>query len=201
MTVPAPSPFVVRRGGSPVAGLHRAVPLAAAGGAATLAVSSTGSIVVAAVLLGVASWSVWSGVAAVLATAAVAIRFATTDFGDLAGLQSVLGAAGVVGPASAAASSWTAAAAVVLTARTPERFLGPVAGLVNAVATGAVAATIVAGPGPGGGLAVRIAATVAAVVASAASAATSRWSAVDRARPLVATVVAASAVVLAAWPS
>jgi len=90
------------------------VALAAAIAASVLAVSSRGSAVVAALLLGVAVADRRAGAAAVLAVLATAIRFRTAALDDLAGIQEVLGLAGEVGPSTGAAASWLAAAAVLL---------------------------------------------------------------------------------------
>jgi hypothetical protein len=111
--------------------------------------------VLLAALLGVAASSSSSGVACGLGAAAAVVRFGSPDLGALAGDQSVLGAAGLVGPQLAAASSWCAASAVVLAAR------GPV---LVAVPFGATAAALVAGPSD---LLVRAPATVAGVAVAA----------------------------------
>ena len=178
------------------------LPLAAAVGAAAIAVSSTGSMVVAAVLLGIAVGDHRSGAALVGAVAAVSVRFSTASFDDVAGIQSVLGPAGVVGPATGAASAWLAAAAVVLAVGRPRRTArSERAGrLASAFAAGALAAAIVAGPGPGGALGVRVAATVLATIATFAFQEAERWRIVRLVGPWPAVAVAAAAVVLAAWP-
>ena len=175
---------------------------AAAAGAATLAVTSTGSMVVAAVLLAVAVTDLRSGpgfrgVALVLAVASVAVRFSTVTFDDLAGIQSVLGAAGIVGPPTGAASAWLAATAVVLALR---RSGAPVTDGLVVVAGGALAAVIAAGPGPSE-LGLRIGATLVGALAAIAVLATDRWPGVRRLRPVLAVALGAAAVVAAAWPS
>ena len=170
---------------------------AAAVAAATLAVSSSGSMVVAAVLLGIVVRDRVCGLALVGAVAAVSVRFATASFDDVAGIQSVLGAAGLVGPATGAASAWLAASAVVLAVG---RRSGGIERLTVSLAGGALAAAIVAGPGPGGGLAVRVGATVAAVLVTLALQRADRWRAVSRVRPWLALVLAVAAVVSAVWP-
>lgn len=182
-----------------------AVQVAAATAALALALSSTGALVVACAALGVSAWSRRCGVAAVVASLAVSVRFGTAVFDDLAGIQSVLGPAGVVGPEVAAASTWAAAAAVLLAAGDPSRAPGdrarsrPVV-LVQALAAGAVAAAFVAGPGPDD-LVVRAGATVAAALVAALIAATDRWAPIRRHRPSVAVLVAVASLVAAAWPS
>lgn len=174
MTVPAPPPsgrLAVDRIGDTgpwsAAGLSTAglAAPAAAVAAGVLALTSTGSVVVAAVLVGVACRSVWTGAASVLATASVAVRFSTTSFDDLAGLQSVLGPAGTVGPPLAAASAWVAATAIVVAVGPLGSSAGParlrplsvsaLPALLPVVPAGALAAALVAGPGPGGSLLAR----------------------------------------------
>ena len=194
------------------------VAVAAAAGAAVLAVSSTGSAVVAAVLLAVAVGDRRAGFASVLAVAAVAVRFSTVSLDDLAGIQSVLGPAGVVGPPAAAASAWLAAAAVLLSLQTPRDPSGApatatfehvtvtltapraVQRVALAVAGGALGAALVAGPGPSD-LAVRAGSTVAAIAVGLVLMATDRWRLAGRVRPVLAVALAAAAVVAAAWPA
>ena len=211
MTEPAPSPRLGRGEPGPIDAdvvrsfVDRAVgalPFAAAVAAAVLALTSTGSMVVAAVLLGVAAGDQRTGLAALLAVTAVAVRFSTASLDDVAGIQSVLGAAGTVGPATAAASAWLAAGAVLLAVRraawagaTPS----PTVPLV--LAAGGLAAAIVAGPGPGGGIGLRILATVVAVGAAWAVVRSGRRRAMAVARSWSAPAAGFAAVVLAAWPS
>lgn len=83
-------------------------------GAAVLALSSTGEVVLLAVLLGMAAGDLLAGAVAMLATLAVALRWGTTSLDAIAGAQTVLGPAALVGPVAAAASSWCAAAALIL---------------------------------------------------------------------------------------
>ena len=189
-------------GREPAPGAGRLLPsgvvvTAAAAGAATLALSSTGSMVVAAVLLAVAVADPRGALALVLAVASVAVRFSTVTFDDVAGIQSVLGPAGNVGPPTGAASAWLAAAAVLVALRRPA---ARAAGALVAVAGGALAAVIVAGPGPSD-LGLRLASTLAATVIAAAVLATDRWPPVRRVRPFLALVLGAGAVIAAAWPS
>ena len=89
----------------------------------------------------------------------VLLRWGSTSLGALAGAQSVLGPAGLTGPATVAASSWLAAGAVVLACRPPV--------LLGVLPFGALAAAVVAGPGPGGELVWRIIATAAATLVCA----------------------------------
>lgn len=67
-----------------------------------------------AVLLGAAAGELLVGAVAMMATAAVALRWGTTSLDAIGGAQTVLGSAGVVGPPLAAASMWCAAAALIL---------------------------------------------------------------------------------------
>jgi hypothetical protein len=83
-------------------------------GAAALAVSSSGEVVLLAVLLGAATGDVLAGAVAMLSTGAVALRWGTTSLEAIAGAQSVLGPGAAVGPLAAAGSIWCAAGALVL---------------------------------------------------------------------------------------
>lgn len=213
---------------TPVLGAVLVVPTAAVA-AAGLTVSATGSMLVAAVLVGVAARDRWSGLAAVLATTAVAVRFGTTDLGDLAGIQSVLGAAGLVGPPTAAASAWAAAGAVLLAVAPRPAGDGPgrdrpdqgeeddpgapsaprLTAFALAVAGGSFAAALVAGPGPGGGpdgwpgggIGLRVAASVVAIGLSLVVGRARRPSRLGTMRVAVAVLAGAAAVVLAGWPT
>lgn len=187
------------------------VSVAAALAAAVLAGTSTGSMVLAALLIGVATRDRRSCAAALLAVAASALRFRTATFDDLAGIQSVLGAAGTVGPVTAAASAWLAAAAVVLAAGGPSAHgRPPAAGRIAAVlrwlptavpalACGLLAAALVAGTGPSG-LGLRVAASLAAVVVAGLVSVARTRRGVDRVVPWVAVAVGVAAVALAGWP-
>lgn len=200
---------------SPTAILHPsdlAVSVTGALAAAVLAGTSTGSMVLAALLVGVAARDRRSAGAALLAVAATAIRFRTTTFDDLAGIQSVLGPAGTVGPATAAASAWAASAAVVLSARAPFRVggnpeggrpalvLGWLPHLAPALACGLLAAAIVAGTGPSD-LDVRVSASLAAVLVAVLVTVARARPPVERVAPWVALATGVAAVVLAGWPS
>lgn len=188
------------------------VAVAAGLAAAVLAGSSTGSLVLAALLVGVAATDRRAAGAALLAVAATAIRFRTASFDDLAGIQSVLGPAGTVGPTTAAASAWAAAAAVVLSARapvapTPARGAGRSAAILRrlpavapALGCGLLAAALVAGPGPSD-LRLRIGASVVAVVVALGVAVVSSRPRSGRLVPWAALLAGVVAVVLAGWPS
>lgn len=175
------------------------IAVAAGMAGAVLAATSTGSAVVAALLIGVATLDRRSAAAAVLAVLATALRFRTTGLDDLAGIQSVLGLAGEVGPATGAAASWLAAAAVLLAASPPPRARG-VAVLLPALPCGLLAAALVAGPGPSE-LPLRLLTSVAGVLLTAGVVAAGRRAGVDRLRPWLAVAVGAAAVVLAGWPA
>ena len=177
-----------------------AIETGAAVGAAGVALTSTGSMVVAAVFLAVAARSRWTLVALLLAVAAVGVRFTTVGFDDLAGIQSVLGPAGTIGPTTGAASAWAAATAALLAVRAAPGRTNLHRGLV-ALAGGALAAAIAVGPGPGGDLVPRIAGTVAATVLAFALTTTDARPKVARTRTVVSVVAGVAAVVLAAWPT
>lgn len=185
-----------------------AIAAAATLATAALAVTSTGSMVLAALLVGVAARDRRSAGAALLAVVATAIRFRTATFDDLAGIQSVLGPAGTVGPATAAASAWLAAAAVVLAARPLARPSLPAApgrldrlrDATPALACGLFAAALVAGPGPSD-LGVRVLASVVGVALAAGVTVIDARTAFGRARPWAALAAGVAAAVLAGWPS
>jgi hypothetical protein len=142
---------------------------------------ATGDVVLAAVMLGVAVGDAVVGAAAVLAGAAVVVRWGSSSLDAIGGNQAVLGLAGSVGPAVAAASTWVAAIAVVLSGR--REWPGIAAAAV-------LAALLVAGPTDAGGWWIRIVATaVAGAVAFAADRAVPR-------RVASATAVAAAVVAL-----
>lgn len=185
-----------------------AVATAATLAAAALAVTSTGSMVLAALLVGVATRERRAAGAALLAVLATAIRFRTGTFDDLAGIQSVLGPAGTVGPATGAASAWLAAAALVLAAQPlPGASLRAAAGRVErlraatpALACGLFAAALAAGPGPSD-LGVRVLASVVALLLAVGVTLAPAGTTLGRARPWAALVAGVAAVVLAGWPS
>jgi hypothetical protein len=122
-----------------------------------MALSSTGDVLLLAVLLGVAAADVAVGAAAVLAGLTVLGRFGSTSLAALAGAQHVVGPAGTTGPALLAAAMWCAALAFVLGARGE---------LIVAAGFGLAAANVVAGPAAHGAdsLAIRMAASLLAVM-------------------------------------
>lgn len=190
------APAATSAAGVPAGTIEAAAAVAAGG----LALTSTGSMVVAAVLLGVAARSRWTGVATLLAVAAVGVRFSTVTFDDLAGLQSVLGSAGTIGSTTAAASAWVAAGAVIVGARTPSGATG-LHRLALALAAGGLAAAIAVGPGPGGELALRVGATVLAAVLAFGSTTIVTGGRADTVRNTLAVVAGVAAIVLAGWPT
>src|SRR5437763_8674766 len=109
----------------------------AAAGAAVMALTSTGDVLLLGVLLGAAAGEVMAGAAGVLAAVVVLARFGSSSLTALAGAQQVVGPAGVTGPAGLAAATWCAGLALALAS--PGEALG-------AVAFGLAAAEVVAGP-------------------------------------------------------
>jgi hypothetical protein len=139
----------------------------AAVAALLLALLSRGDAVVLALLLVVAAWRL-AALAVVPALVASAWRWGSTSLDALAGAQAVLGPAGTVGPARAAAASWIAAAAVVLASPASPpvgdvRARPDLVTLLVAGALGAAAADVVAGPSLQGAWWVRAVATVVAI--------------------------------------
>jgi hypothetical protein len=128
----------------------------AAAGAAVMAVSSTGDVLLLGALLGVAAGDLVVGTAAVLAGLTMLGRFGSTSLTALAGAQHVVGPAGSTGPVLLAAAAWCAALALILGSRGE---------LVVAAVFGLAAADVVAGPAANGGqaLAMRVAASLVAV--------------------------------------
>jgi hypothetical protein len=145
--------------------------------ALVLALASRGDAIVIGVAL-VAATARPVALGAVLpALVASSWRWGSTSLEALAGNQAVLGPAGWVGPRSAAMGAWLAAAALVLG-------LAPVASrhvpahvhsprwadllrprpLVEVALAGVLAADVVAGPAPGGELAVRVGASIGLAV-------------------------------------
>ena len=190
------APAATTAAGVPAGTIETAAAVAAAG----LALTSTGSMVVAAVLLGVSSRNRWTGVATLLAVAAVGVRFSTVTFDDLAGLQSVLGSAGTIGSTTAAASAWVAAGAVLLSVRTPTGATG-LHRILLAGATGGLAAYAIAQ----GGLVVvgssRHQMFLALAVLAFALATLVAGQRAVTARTTLAVLAGTAAVVLAGWPS
>lgn len=178
-----------------------AVRLGAAAGAAVLAGTSTGSMVVAAALLAVALSDRRSAIAAGLVIAAVAVRFGTTTFDELAPLQSVLGSAVRIGPAAGAASAWLCMVALVLAAgQVPGDVRFGLGRHLPALASGTLAAAVAVGDGPGGDVWLRVAAT-AGVTVLAWLIAGDRIQWLSRTRRSWAVLAGVAAVVGAGWPS
>ena len=111
---------------------------AATAAAAVLLLGSIGDGAVVVFLLAMAAADAASVLVAVLVGAATVLRFGSSSLGALAGAQAVLGPGGVVGPARAAASTWLAAAALLVAAP----------GGLQAVPYGLAAGALVAGPAP-----------------------------------------------------
>jgi hypothetical protein len=148
--------------------MPRAALLAAA---LALAVSSHGDVVVLAVLLGLGAGRRASGVAVAVALTAALVRWGSPSLGAIAGAQAVLGPAGWTGSSVAVVSAWTGAAALMLAAVSFDRT--STTQTVLSVSPFAIAAAdVVAGPAPGGALAVRVLASVIAIVVTTVVA---RW--------------------------
>jgi len=119
--------------------------------------------VVVAVVLAALGRSRASTAAPVFACLASVVRWGSSSLGAIAGAQAVLGPAGWTGDIAAVASAWCTAVALVAGA--------PAGPALLALPFGVAAADVVAGPAPGGALAVRVLATaVAAALALAVSA-------------------------------
>ena len=133
------------------------VQLGAVAGAAVMALSSTGDVLLLGALLGLAAGDLEAGAASVLAGLVVLGRFGTTSLAALAGAQHVVGPAGTTGPVLLAAAAWCAAMALALSTRGEA---------VVAAVFGLAAADVVAGPAAvngGQAVAVRAAASLVAV--------------------------------------
>jgi hypothetical protein len=128
-----------------------------ASAAALMAATSVGDVLLLGVVLAVVAADVVTGAGVVLAATSVLVRWGSSSLGALAGNQAVLGGAGWSGSIPGAASAWCAAAALV--AATPP-------GVLPAAGFGLAAANVVAGPGLGGAVVVRIAASAAGVGAA-----------------------------------
>jgi hypothetical protein len=158
--VEPPLAVVPRRGPAP----HRSLRLGAGAAAAAVALSSSGDAILLAVLLGLASVDLAvAGVGALVALGVLA-RWGTTSLASLAGIQAVLGPAGVRGDLLAVGSSWAAAVALLVTA-------AALRGRTTGVLLGLTAALVVAGPAAAGGpaaAAVRMGAALAGGLLGAA---------------------------------
>ena len=157
---------------SSVAGVVRAAATAAA---LVLAVLSRGDALVLALLLVLAAWRL-TAIAVLPALVAVSWRWGSTSLEAWAGAQAVLGPAGVVGPARAAAACWLAATAVVLAAPTEVGGMGARWRRIDApnlrrwgiaLTTGSVSAAVVAGPALGGAVWARVLVTAAGTLLAA----------------------------------
>ncbi len=135
----------------------------AATAALVLAVLSRGDALVLAALVALAAWRPLPAAAVTMALGATAWRWGSTSLEEIAGAQAVLGPAGWVGANVDAVAAWLGALALVLAV---PRLGGRAPQLVTAVATGAAAAAVVAGPAPGGDVWVR---AIAGVVATGAA--------------------------------
>jgi hypothetical protein len=142
-----------------------------------------GPVAVLAVLLAVVLWSPVGAAVAGLALWSVVLRWGSGWLVAVTGAQAVLGPAGVVGPPSAAASSWLAAAALVVAV--------PGSSLLAALAVGAGAGVVVAGPAGLDGGATRVAATLALTLV-AVGIGRLRWRRVPAVLALVLAVAAAA---------
>lgn len=169
---------------------RRLLHLGTAAAVVTMAVTSTGDVLVVGVLLGLLAADAIVGVTAVVAGMATLVRWGSSSLGALAGGQAVLGAAGFTGAWPSVLSSWAAAVALVLVC--PRGRAAP-------LAFGLVAASLVAGPALGGGsvadAVVRLAASTVGVAAAAFAARRVRRS---LARPAGLELAALAALVLLA---
>jgi len=163
--------------------------IALLGAAFVLAVASRGDVVVLAALLGLGVGRPASALAAAGALVAALVRWGSPSLEAIAGAQAVLGPAGWTGSTAAVASTWLAAAALVLAARPRHRATRWSTVLATAPFAVAAAALVV-GPSAGGAILLRVAASVVAVILAVA---TSRW----RRGPDVACVLSVVALVAA----
>ena len=172
--------------------------IAALAAASVLAIASKGDVAVLAAALVIGAGSSQRRSVAVPATAAVAIvlalatasmRVGATSLRAISGAQSVLGPAGWNGSSAAVVATWLAAAAVLCAARPFSEARSWRATAPVALAFGSTAAAIAAGPGPGGAIAVRVAATIVATVVAGAVVAM-------RARPAPDTLVSVGGVLV-----
>jgi hypothetical protein len=122
-----------------------------------MAGAAAGDVLLLGALLAVVAVDLLAGAGVALAAASVLVRWGSSSLGALAGDQAVIGAAGWTGPIALVLSSWCAAVAIVIA--TPR-------GVLPALAFGLAAASVVAGPGVGGPVVVRIVASAVAVAAA-----------------------------------
>lgn len=135
--------------------------LAATAASATLAITSSGEVVLLAALLGAAAADLAAASAAVVALVALAVRWGSTSLDAIAGAQAVLGPGATVGSAASVAAAWCSSAALVLAAPRGWPALG----------FGAAAALAVAGPSPAdvGDVVLRVGATAAGIALTVAA--------------------------------
>jgi hypothetical protein len=119
-----------------------------------MAGAAAGDVLLLGALLAVVAVDLLAGAGVALAAVSVLVRWGSSSLGALAGDQAVIGAAGWTGPLALVLSSWCAAVAMVVAA--PR-------GVLPALAFGLAAASVVAGPGLGGPVVVRVAASAVAV--------------------------------------
>lgn len=203
--VPAgPQPTFSLRGSSALS-LGRAGVAAAA---IALSVTSRGAaLLLVAVLVVLASRPLrMIGVAG--AVAASCLRWGTTSLGPIAGAQAVLGPAGWTGGATAVTSAWAGALALIcaVPGRPPPSPTGVgairrvelPAGMFFAAPFGFSAGLVLAGPGPGGELAVRAAAALIATTLAVLVALARHSGLFDRRADLVAACAGMAAAALGA---
>lgn len=180
--------------------------LGVAAAVVVLALASRGDALVLFALAAAVSTRPTALAALALAAVGASWRWGASALVAWSGDQAVLGPAGLVGPTSAAAASWLAAAAVLLAVAHPSvgvlrRHHAPFTVLDQAqcVVAGLVAGLTVAGPGPGGDLWIRVVAAVVAVAAAVGlSTARARWRRLDSVLGVGAIVVGAGALGTAA---
>jgi hypothetical protein len=131
--VEPPRALLPGRGTAP----QRSLTLAAVAAALALLLSSSGDALLVAVILGLAAGEVAVAGTAVFVALAALARWGTTSLSALAGIQAVVGPAGMHGSALAIASSWLGATALLVAAaglrrRWPAVVLGLFAGLLVA---------------------------------------------------------------------
>lgn len=132
--------------------------------AVVLALLSRGDTSVLAVALVAAAWRP-AAVSVAVALLATSWRWGSTSLEAIAGAQSVLGSAALVGPTSAAAAAGLAAVTLLLAAARP--ISSSAAGrLLVALASGASVGVVLAGSGPGGDLWQRVVVSLGAAGAA-----------------------------------
>ena len=158
MLVEPPRPQLPARSASLSRIPASAVPLALAGAALLLAVTSRGDAIVLGVVLILLAGHRLAVPAVATALLASSWRWGATSLEALSGAQAVLGPAGGVGPPAAAVGSWLAGVAILLAGARGTEVAGrlePV-DVARSTAIGAAVAAVLAGPAPGGDLGVRV---------------------------------------------